>query len=736
MIEKLIQRFGIKPILYLVLGIILLNAVLGLNALAIVNIIRPIIGFLSITIIPGFLILIILKISNLTFSKTILYSVGLSITVAMLSGLFINTFLPIIGIQKPLTFLPITWTLFSIVIILSILAYIKYRNYPVEKISYIRNQKSFLPILLFLTLIPVWAVLGATTVAIRNNNIYLLILIPVIAIAVVTLVVIKNLPSYIYSYAVFTIALALLLHETLISPYLIGWDIHSEYYYQGLVMSQGYWNPTLPNNINAMLSVTILCPIYSIIMHIGSIWVFKIVYSIIFALVPVALFELYRGQTNSRKAFLACFFFISIFTFFTELTGLARQEIAELFFALIILIVVDEKRTSLGKSIMGILFAFSLIVSHYGLAYISIAFFLIGWILVKLFNRISSGKQTNYSGFKINSSLIIIYIFILVAWYIYVSSAEPFVSIVHIGQSLFNNLYQMFVPETRQAYVGSALGADFTQVSLLGKLYRLFQYFTELLLIASLIGLFWKVQRARFNIQYIAFAIVSAVFLGCSIIIPYFSSYINETRIYHISLIVLAPFLIIGIEYIIDFASFLLKYISINLMNMLKQQIVLPIIALIILIPYFLFNTGYIFEIAKHNYNQGYYDLPVSGPLSNYRTDYSAYYAQDADAAQWTEYFNNETAIYSDMYGQLILMDYAFGRQYVFPTDFTQVNNSAYIFLRSWNINEGQLFLSVRNKAQTTVEEVNINADRNFAGMLSGRDLIYTNGGAQLFSPK
>ena len=94
---------------------------------------------------------------------------------------------------------------------------------------------------------------------------------------------------------------------------------------------------------NGMLSVVALAPIYSLISSLDLVWVFKLVYPVIFALVPVGLYQIFRRQLNDKVAFLSCFFFMSFAPFYVQMTTLARQEVAELFFVLLILLLVSKE---------------------------------------------------------------------------------------------------------------------------------------------------------------------------------------------------------------------------------------------------------------------------------------------------------------------------------------------------------------------------------------------------------
>ena len=69
---------------------------------------------------------------------------------------------------------------------------------------------------------------------------------------------------------------------------------------------------------------------------------------------------------------------MSLFAFYLQMPTLARQELAEFFFVLILLLLFDTKEISpFNRKILLVLFSFSLIVSHYGLTYLFIIYLII-----------------------------------------------------------------------------------------------------------------------------------------------------------------------------------------------------------------------------------------------------------------------------------------------------------------------------------------------------------------------
>lgn len=76
-----------------------------------VPILRQIVGFLSLTLVPGIIILRILKIHNIGVIESLLYSVGLSLAFVMVSGVIANFALPPLGISHPITLVPLVVTI-------------------------------------------------------------------------------------------------------------------------------------------------------------------------------------------------------------------------------------------------------------------------------------------------------------------------------------------------------------------------------------------------------------------------------------------------------------------------------------------------------------------------------------------------------------------------------------------------------------------------------------------------
>ena len=728
----------------------------GLSSLGFnIPVIRQVTGFIFVTLVPGTLILTILRIRNLGKIKALLFSIGLSLTFLMFMGAFVNMFLPYLGVNKPISSSPIISTLGVSTILLFIIAFLRARGSVSSPTLSVDSPKpSFSVIIfLFLILLPLLGVLGAILVNWQSSNLILLILLPLVALIPICVGFNKVIPKSMWPLALVSISLTLLLLEAMISHYLNGWDIHEEYYYQGLVIANGHWDWSIPATINAMLSVTLLGPIFSFVLKINGMWVLKIVYPILYSLVPLALFEVYKQYWGIKKAFFGAFLFMAVGSFLSQMLYLGRQEIAEIYFSLLILLIVNENLSRKHKLILAIVFVTSLIVSHYALTDISIALFGVAWLLIllskiKLFRNLNenfiaklpfnSVKATADKSKKtlelsmMNQYLLLYFAVFTVVWYFFVASGAALKEIGFVWNFIYSKLNDFKIFNSRGPLITASLGMDYAQTSILGKVFRIVQYVIELSIALSIFNMIFKHRLSNRKGEYQALAAASGLMLFACIAIPYFSQYFDATRFFGISLLVLSPFCISGIEDVFKGIVWALKLVLSKSGHFFLKPAFLYSIILLFLIPLYLFNTGYIFEITKTKYIAG--QIPTSVALSDYRVDSTVYNFDEAVAALWlNKYTNDQITVYGDAYANNFLRDYFYNRVVILPVNISQMASQNYLYLRPWNIDKDELALSTSNG--TLVEE-NISNIPNLVEQIKNENILYSNGNTHILASR
>jgi len=582
---------------------------------------RAILGFIYLTVVPGLVLVRLLKLDDLGLLKTIFFSVGLSVSFLMAFGLLINTFLPIIGINAPLSTISVSLSIILLVEVIAVFSLIRDTNKSQGKKMYIRreNKKEILWALAFLSL-PILSVIGSYAANVYESNLVLLCMITLTSLLVVVVCIRQKLNSDVFlAFALCMIAVALLLHSSLASSYIYGGDIHMEYHLFRITQTASRWNPTVHstdlgyNWLNAMLSVTILPTIYSNILGIDGTWVFKLAFPTIFSLVSLGLFLLYRKEFSSRISFVSVLFFMANSVFFTDVTiGNIRQMIAELFYVSIFLVLLDDRLQKTGKWILFAFFSVALVFSHYSTSYLFL-FMIIGVGLYKAIVK----KRYWKSGY----SMIALFSTTMFSWYIYISNSGPFKGLLETYQWVSGNFMNQFlVVEARGSSVmeGIGLAGIPTFWHLVG---RGFFYITEFLIIVGFLYLILKRKERVLGAEYFSIVLLNMAVLAACLIVPSFANTLNMIRFYHLVLFFLAPLLGVG---------------GLGILRLVRQNLKPALgIALLmfVIVPFFLFQTGFVYEVTG--------EINYSIPLSKKRMGFTPYIEQslveeyDVYGARW-----------------------------------------------------------------------------------------------------
>jgi len=698
---------------YIILCLLLISDIAVLLDLPII---RQFIVFFLITVLPGFLILKLLKLPQINRLEILLLSIGLSIFILMFVGAYINMISLSIGISNPLSLYPLLSTINISILILSSLCY-KFNTLSFQISCNKSSIQKIVAPFLFLLQIPLIGILGALVVQYYTNSIFSLLFIFYIIMTVFFVTYNRFIPSNLYPLSIFMISFALLLNRTLTSPYLFGSDIHYEYYFARLA-ANSFWDSSLNNNVNAMLSVTILPNIYSTLLNMSLIYVYKIIYSFIFSFVPLGLYEIYRLQIGNRDAFLSVFFAMSFYAFFLIMPWLPRQQIAELYIVLLMIILITKNISSMKKTILFIIFICSLIVSHYGTTYIFLfylVFVSLGLLLIKA------------TDMTISPTKVILSCIMALSWYIYVSSSSVFSSIVYIADHIYSVFFnEIFSSSGLDPAIYKGLGIGITDLKFVHAMGNIWGVATE---IAILIGLFYTIYKYRemkFSTEYLLFSLVNIFFILLSAIVPYLASSFLMYRIYLIALLFLSPFCIIGVESILIAIFSTVKFHT----DFLKFSSIKYAVLMALLIPYFLFNTGFIYEVVEKPYNYGFTFTPA-----DINKDYYSYWSyliadpiptQDVIACNWIS-DKIDSFVYVDELRRCEITGYGMILNTLELTPTTPKNQV--IYLGYQNIIEG-------NATYQDPQKVERNIKYNISKInpsLETRNKIYTNNGSAFY---
>lgn len=719
---------------------LLLIALADLSILFNIPVLRQILVFVLITILPGFLLIQLLRVTTSPLEKT-LFLIGLSVSFLMFVPLVMNLAYPVLGIARPISLGALAITFSLILAVLSVVAYRRGGfDFRVTLGDLRTLTKSILsPPVLGAALILALGILGGLFMRFYHYSlIALLSMLSIAAIAVVIALSRKISPRY-YPLFIVVIALALQYSHTLASPNLFGADVHYELYFADLVRANGVWNSDFAisdiafSDYSAMLSVTILPNVYSILLGVDITKVVQFVVPFLFAFVPLGVYRLCETQLkfSSRAAFLAAFFFMSFFAFFYEIP---RQQIAELFLVLTILVMLNRRLQPTKSAALLILFISSMVVSHYTTSYI----FLI-LLVVLLIGSVLLGarKRQSESSSVINLTVAILAVSMCLGWYIFAAGGTPYQCMVQVGTHAYDTLFvELFSRENTYVAAGTGgatVGLPFTHV-----IGRYWVIATEALIAIGVVATVWRRKTSWMNERFLLLVWASFGIMLFSVAVPVLGSAMTAYRLYALVLIFLAPCCVLGVGAIVDVASRLF----VNRDSVSKQNAGGPrgkpltcVLLICVLVPYFLFSYNFIFEVAENPSNYAVLPSQTQAARTLIYSDNKSwsYLAQTPipltsnAAVKWlSSTRDTNSSIYTVKRAEVV----SFGHispdsvNYLALKTLNQTFENAYFYLGAENVQQQTVQLTVNG----TDQQVQIST----LPTLNDGNLIYSNGLAEI----
>lgn len=304
----------------------------------------------------------------------------------------------------------------------------------------------------------------------------------------------------------------------------------------------------------------------------------------------------------------------------------------------------------------------------------------------------------------------------------FVSGGSTFETMVRIGDHIYSSISSEFLSEiTRETVVMQAIGLGPKAIGIEQNISRAIYHITQLFIIIGMINLFTRLLTTRFYREFAAMSIVSILLLVLCIVLPYFSAALNMTRIYHITLLFLSPFCILGGIAVFQWFAKAFK-VHRNRINA-TWSVSVRLVIILVLIPYFLFQVGFIGAITNNS-------NPM--PLTLYEHDHNFFTRPETAASKWLADKAAVYQVYGDSYAAAHLYRNFGGMSATLPPDPRHVPTESYIFLRRWNILNGDLLLFRIYGAQVIPDRIDLDQYSAYSVALSRRSKLYDAGGAQI----
>jgi uncharacterized membrane protein len=643
-------------------------------------------------------------------------------------GLLVNELYVILGLSEPLSIIPLTAAMSTFTLIVFFIGYRS--DFSINFVSLdvlFKATRSYLPLALVLIVLPILSIVGALYV---NIPIMIILCLTIAVLCVLSVASNKLIPSKSYPFLIFSISISILLLNLLMSKYIIGDDASFEYYVFKVTQIRGYWgpinaitNPQVTLTFNYMLSITLLPNFYSVLMNLQNEMLFKILYSFIFSLVPITLYEIYKNEAGKLIGLLSALFFVfTLNAFFGELISVDRQIVAEFFLMLSILLWLNKTLPIKEKRILLIIFGASIAFSHYSIAII----YLIFVSLVVIIASIKPKFDDVY-----NASTVLAIFVITFLWYAF-STGSILTSIIATIQRTVADLTN-FHPQGAAGVAASVISIPqaYTVATWINLVVSGLVTFS---LVIGILTVILFSRRIEISDKFKLLTILAAIIFAASYLFPAFAATLNFTRFYAITLLFLSPCVTIG-------ALSLLKIIQSTLRKRNKKQknsfvslnkygkMALLLVA-VLLSAYFLSQSGFINHVtggAIHSQTFDYYKMETSSNPS-VQADFAYDYIQEQDtfSAIWLSKYANASIIYSseESKNHVLITEGLIPANLLLPlTNTTKSGQGSFVYLDTLNVAKG--IISSPTGLFNTSE---------LSPSLKESNLIYSNGNSEIWS--
>ena len=442
----------------------------------------------------------------------------------------------------------------------------------------------------------------------------------------------------------------------------------------------------------------------------------------IFSLLPLGLYRLYEEQWGKKIAFISVIFFIINFEFYSIMITVAKEMIGEFFLVLLFLLLLksDENYVK-GKWKLFLFLIFGLIVSHYSMKYNFIILILFIWIFRKILFKSKD--------IKIDFSIISFSFCLTFVWYIFLVQGA-FQRLVNVLNTLLINFQtELLLASSRGSPVQTALGLV-ESPTFLHNLGRIFHNITTVLILIGFISLIYKLKNKKVDIDYFLLISLNMGLIFLAIIIPRFAGQLEMGRLYHITLIFLAPLFVLGAKSLMGFSLKLFahkKEKSSNERKGKKKNYCLIIVSFILL-TFFLFQVGFVYEITDD-------PVPTSIAISNYKMgdSYSLIHENDRFGAQWLSKYGDVEL--SGTYSDTISFHHVLTAYSNKKRDITIISNSTlgifgptFVYFSQYNVKTGLMVYNEGINLQYQIHDIPVLDSETII-----KNKIYSNGGSEIY---
>ena len=320
---------------------------------------------------------------------------------------------------------------------------------------------------------------------------------------------------------------------------------------------------------------------------------------------------------------------------------------------------------------------------------------------------------------KLNSVIVAFSFSLTFLWYTYITSG-PFYSVSLQLRTIFNGfLDEFFNAGSRGETTLAGLGLS-QPTSILHNIGRYFHIVTTFFILIGFISLLAKWKKERLDSEYVLLIFSNMALLLLTIIVPGFAGILEMGRFYIVALLFVSPLFVLGGETLFGKA--------LNLKKEKKKEGYCLVLTSIVLVAFFLFQTGLGYEITGD-------PVPSSISLSLYKMQDAMPLIHESDVfgATWLSKFGDVEHIgtYSDGVSYMwVLTSYSTINRNMTTiiSNTSMITSTAYTYFRQFNVIKGIVIYDARRIIPYNISELPI-----FNSTAVFNNKIYSNGACEIY---
>lgn len=319
--------------------------------------------------VPGLILLRALRVPGYSVLSFPVYVPCSSVVVLFGAGLGVDTVGPWVGVAEPLRTGPLLSSVILVCLGLLATSVNARTEVTIPWAAFSLSARQMWPLAL-----PLTAAVGALRLSHGGGDAVALTALSACAAALVIGIIFSpRFSTKLLMIILYAAGLAVMWAFSLRGSFVYGFDISTEYYDLHQAVVSGVWHVVHPGDAyGALPSVTVLPAELHFLSGLPDLLVFKALYPAICALFPVAIFGIAHRILSRRWAFVAAAFIVMQGSFAQEIPAIARQEIALVFFAALIMAMLDTRIRRHSQWALVVALSLGMVLSHYSTTYVAI----------------------------------------------------------------------------------------------------------------------------------------------------------------------------------------------------------------------------------------------------------------------------------------------------------------------------------------------------------------------------